>query len=424
MENTDGHIFITGKAGTGKSTLIQYFKENTRKKVAYLAPTGVAALNIDGQTIHSFFGLNPKLGAIQCKDIETRMRLGEKMRYLDTIVIDEISMVRSDILDAVNWSLKKNIRRHSPFGGVQVILIGDPFQLPPIVGRDKDVLINDDEPPIKASDYFDKNYPEGTYFFNAHVFNPDDFHYIELQRIFRQNDMLFINILNAVRKNTLQNSDLDMLNQRCYSCPDPDTVTLATLNDYADKKNQEELKKLTMPERIYPALLNGVFKPPMYPTAENLILKIGAQVMMIKNDMGKEYVNGSIGIVTELKEDFVSVKIKEREVTVFKETWENIKYEYDKEMGKFGPVIKGTFTQFPIMLAWAFSIHKSQGKTFDKVHIDLCYGTWDPGHLYVALSRCKTLKGITLEREIKPSDIKNDPRIVNFIKRMQNLQAL
>ena len=419
MEDDDS-LFITGKAGTGKSTLIQYFKDNTKKRVAYLAPNGVAALNIDGQTIHSFFGLDPQLGAIQRRDIKRFRKFQEKMSRLDTIVIDEISMVRSDVFDAIDYSLQLNTGRNRPFGGVQMILIGDLFQLPPIVNDDdKEVLVDENKPPIKPSDYFDKTYPEGVYFFNARAFNPDDFSYFELQHIFRQNNKPFIDILNAVLEKTIQDSDLELLNQRRYAFPDPDSVTLATQNDDADKKNREELSKLTTQGREYPAVIKDEFKPSKYPTAEKLILKIGAHVMTIKNDKGKEYVNGSVGTVTELNDGCINVEIKGREVTVFEETWENIKYEYDEEKKKFGPVVKGTFTQIPVMLAWAFSIHKSQGKTFENIRIDLGRGTWDPGQLYVALSRCRTLEGITLEKRIKRDDIKVDPKVVAFMRRMR-----
>mgnify|MGYP006290389705 CR=1 FL=1 len=407
MDKGHKNLFITGRAGTGKSTLLQLFRNTNRKKMVVLAPTGIAALNVRGQTIHSFFGFPPRpLGQHEIKKRRNR-RL---YRNLDILVIDEISMVRADLLDNIDYFLRLNRENPLPFGGVQVIFFGDLFQLPPVVASDAEAML------------FQSQY-ESPYFFSAQVFQ-DNFsmEMIELQQVYRQESRLFLRLLEAVRLNRMDYEDLEELNMRYL--PDFETeefyITLTARNATANGINQRELKRLTHPEETYLAKVSGNFKPNLFPTESALRLKKDAQVMFIKNDPDKRFVNGTIGKVESLTPDQVNVSIYDEDgkpqlIELPPMDWEILRYKpSDKDPNQIETETVGTFTQYPLRLAWAVTIHKAQGKTFDKVIIDMGRGAFEHGQTYVALSRCRTLEGIVLKNPLKPRDIMTDPRIVDF----------
>ena len=401
MERTDQCVLITGKAGTGKSTLLQYFLENTRKQRVVLAPTGVAAINVNGQTIHSFFGFPPKF--IQ-KGTIRRRRNRKMIRRIDTVIIDEVSMVRADLMDGIDYALRINRDRMDvPFGGAQMIFFGDLFQLSPIVGRE-------------MSGVYSEKYPT-PYFFSADVFKEIMLTGIELTRIFRQTDDTFIGLLNKIRNNEHDESDFELLNSRVNRRIGDELdhcITLTTTNKDAGALNQRRLSKLRGEQFEYDADIQDDFDESSYPTDPCLKLKIGSQVMMLKNDPEKRWVNGSIGIVRALIGNSISVDIDGRVYEVEPVEWQKIVYEYNKEEDRIDEKIVGTFTQYPLKLAWAITIHKSQGQTFDNVVIDLGWGAFAHGQVYVALSRCTSLQGITLKRPVTQRDIVFDERIHQF----------
>ena len=404
MESTSKCAYITGKAGTGKSTLLTYFREKTKKNVIVLAPTGIAAINVEGSTIHSFFQLPPQL--IEKRHITKDFTRQELFDKIDMIVIDEISMVRADILDGIDYALRINRKKDIPFGGVQMIFFGDLYQLPPVVvGKD-------------LTDYFEENFG-GFYFFNAKVFKEISFEYIELQIIFRQKDDDFKQLLNSIRENKVTVNDLNILNTRFrpnHTLTSKDVcLTLTTTNKIAEDINQERMNGLTSKEFLYTAEIIGKFDKSSYPTEQRLILKEGAQIMMLKNDSKKRWVNGTIGIIKKLSDEVV-VEIEGTSYTIEKATWEVVEYQYNKEEKKIEAVVTGSFTQFPVKLAWAITIHKSQGQTFDNVVINLGNGAFAHGQTYVALSRCTSLEGIILKTQIRPRDIILDSKVANFIK--------
>ena len=409
MENTKECLFITGKAGTGKSTLLKYFKANTGKKIIVLAPTGVAAINVGGQTIHSFFRLPPK---IIRKDTIKRLRDKSLVENLDMVIIDEVSMVRADIMDGVDYALRLNRGRMKiPFGGVQMVFFGDLFQLSPVVENE-------------AKELMEELYPS-PYFFSAKVFNDCHIRAIELSTIYRQKDSLFMELLNRVRNKEYTEEDLDTLNNRVQkdaALPKKDsTVILTTTNSLANTINQDRLSKLSGREITYEAMATGRFEESAYPTDTSLKLKKGAQVILIKNDPDKQWVNGTLAKVVALSNDSVVVDINGRTCDVPIVKWQKIEYSYDKDEDKIEDEVVGAFAQYPIKLAWAITIHKSQGQTFDKVIIDLGNGAFTHGQLYVALSRCTSLDGIRLKRPVRPSDIIFDRRIYDFKKRFAGL---
>lgn len=408
MEKTNKSLFITGRAGTGKSTLLHLFKSTTRKKVVVLAPTGIAALNVGGQTIHSFFGFPAKL--IQQNDIKKRRdrRLYERMEVL---IIDEISMVRADLLDHIDYFLRINRNNATPFGGLQVIFFGDLFQLPPVVSSAEEQM------------YFRTAY-ETPYFFSSTVLANKNFELesLELRRVYRQEARRFVRLLDAVRLNKLDWDDLEELNER----HDPNFeqgdlyITLSTRNDIADKLNERKLNEINDREMVYIATTEGDFDSRQFPTEAQLRLRIGAQVMFIKNDVKREFVNGTIGKVVELELDKIVVEIEDREgklkhIHVEPFSWNILRYKIgDNQTQNIDTEIVGSFKQYPLKLAWAMTIHKSQGKTFDRVTIDLGSGAFEHGQTYVALSRCRTLEGIVLRQKIRPQDVRVDERIVEF----------
>lgn len=410
LEKEGRSLFITGRAGTGKSTLLQLFRNVTRKKTVVLAPTGIAALNVQGQTIHSFFGFPPRPLARH----EIRKRRNRRLyQNLEVLIIDEISMVRADLLDNIDYFLRINRDNPLPFGGVQVVFFGDLFQLPPVVASEAEAML------------FQSEY-ESPYFFSAHVFGEDfDLEMVELQQVYRQDNRHFLRLLDAVRLNTLDYDDLADLNERHIPDfkPQKAYITLSARNARVDSINKQKLAAIAFPERMYLAKVTGNFHPRLFPTEATLNLKLSAQVMFIKNDPDRRFVNGTIGKVTDLKDDAITVAIEEtngqqRTVEVERMDWEILKYKpSDKDPAQIDTETVGTFTQFPLKLAWAVTIHKSQGKTFDRVIIDLGRGAFEHGQTYVALSRCRTLEGIVLRQPLHPRDIRTDERVVEFYDR-------
>ncbi|RPI07125.1 MAG: AAA family ATPase [Ignavibacteriae bacterium] len=403
VEQSEHHFYITGNAGTGKSTLLQYFKEKTKKKTVVLAPTGIAAINIGGSTLHSFFRFPFHL--ITKADIKKIRGKGKLFAALDTLVIDEVSMVRADMMDAVDQSLRVNRNRLSePFGGVQVVLIGDLFQLPPIVDED-------------LAEYYSDFY-ETPFFFSAHVFNEVRLQKIELQNVFRQTDPEFIGLLNKVRNNTMGPSDIDVINQRYHPSViigrNDLAITLTSTNALASAINLQRLSALTTREYSYESIIDGEFDEKSFPTDKKLKLKVGAQVMMVKNDPNKRWVNGTLGVVHHLTEETIEVSFGGTVHTIEPSIWEKLDYAYDRELRSIEPVVNGAFRQYPIKLAWAMTIHKSQGKTFDNVIIDLGRGAFAHGQAYVALSRCRSFSGLHLKTPLRYSDIILDPRVRTF----------
>ena len=405
LENTKDHFYITGKAGSGKSTLLAYFRSITQKNTAVLAPTGVAAIRVKGQTIHSFFGFPPKV--IQTRHIK-KVRQIEVLQNLETLIIDEISMVRADVFDAIDYSLRVHRKKLTqPFGGVQLIVFGDLFQLPPVVNLDESGLLQ-------------RIYPKGHFFFHSNIFLDAQFKTLELQSIYRQTDDHFIHLLNSVRDGSITTSQLENINDSLINHIEMDEgkIILTTTNARASSINQKYLGQLDAEEFSYRGQATGQFYKELFPTDEVLKLKKGAQVIMIKNDPEKRWVNGSIGTIHEIALKKIKVKINHKIYEVKKEKWDRIQYTYDDDQQEVQEDITGSFKQYPMRLAWAITIHKSQGQTFEKVIIDMSQGSFAAGQLYVALSRCISLEGIELLRPIKKSDIIVNNQLIGFQDRL------
>ncbi len=411
IEKRGRNLFVTGRAGTGKSTLLQLFRRTTRKKTAVLAPTGVAALNVAGQTIHAFFGFPPRL----FDHSELKKRRDRRLyQNLEVLVIDEISMVRADIIDHIDQFLRLNREDWRPFGGLQVVFFGDLFQLPPVV--------SDAEAPLYYQQY------DTPYFFSADILSQGafDMEMLELRKVYRQEQRHFLQLLDAVRLNEVDWEVLAALNTRY----DPDFVpqefyiTLCARNAQADTINQQELAKIPLQERQYLAQVSGEFPHNTYPTDPALRLKLNTQVMFLKNDPERRFVNGTIGKVVKLEHESVTVMIEDKQgqrqyVEVEPMTWEMLRYRiHPYDPTAIETEVIGAFTQLPLRHAWAVTIHKAQGKTFDKLIIDMGQGAFEHGQTYVALSRCRTLEGIVLRRRLKPQDVRTDARVVDFYQRM------
>jgi ATP-dependent DNA helicase PIF1 len=411
MELTGETVFLTGRAGTGKSTLLNYFRKNTRKKCVVLAPTGLAALQVGGSTIHSFFGF--PLRTLVKNDPDIRMwgkghpRL-KILKKMDTMIIDEVSMVRVDLMDAIDQSLRLNMASDLPFGGKQLIFVGDIFQLAPVV------TTNDQA-------HLDEDTYQTPYFFSADVFRNNKPRIVELKKIYRQHDEDFIYLLNRIRMGIATADDLHELNKQY----DPDikhqddfAITLTSINAIADSVNLKKLVGLTTSSFTYKAKVEGQFHERLYPAPSVLNLKEDAQVMMVKNDLQGRWVNGSIGKIESLSHTGIRVRFADGTVhNVEPVTWENKTYTWDKAQNTINFAVQGTFTQYPIRLAWAITIHKSQGLTFEKIIVDMGRGAFAHGQLYVALSRCKTLQGITLKTKIQPKDMIVDEAVESFAGR-------
>lgn len=519
LENTNDNLFITGRAGTGKSTLLGYFRSTTKKNVVVVAPTGVAALNVKGQTIHGFFKFKIGMTVQDVKKITAE--IDQKMyQKIDMLIIDEISMVRADMFDCIDRFLRLNGKdMHQPFGGVQIVVIGDLFQLPPVVGPGEGYI-------------FETKY-ESPYFFDAPAYKGGSFQVIELTHVYRQQDPVFIDILDKIRTGEADMQHVEYINRMCLEIDgkkfiatdaqsadivvedsqyvndegipiddqerDEDgnivvraesragtgtkhgagkgdssvqnsqqhaeknnlisdlkkefdlagikglkfgiqtspaaaeasgagaqaaddaeakklTVYLVTTNALADKINTEELAKIKTPSKIYKGALVGRFEQKNAPAPEQLELKLGAQVMTLKNDPSGKWVNGDIGTVVKMLDASVRVRFEDgRTEEVIGDSWEMVRYEYDEITDQLGSEVVGKYTQIPIKLAWAVTIHKSQGKTFDAAIIDFGRGTFAHGQAYVALSRVRSLQGITLKNPLRAQDVRIDERIRDFL---------
>ena len=414
MENTDHHIFVTGKAGTGKSTLLSYFRKITEKKIVVLAPTGVAAVNIKGQTIHSFFGFKPNITLSKVKKVSAMYN--KIYKKIDAIVIDEISMVRADLLDCIDKFLRLNGKKKNlPFGGVQMIFIGDLYQLPPIISRDE-------------KEIFKEHYKSG-YFFSSFVFENFQMDFIELEKIYRQKDKKFISALNNIRNNSVTSKDLSEINKRFDLDFEPEVddfyVYLTTTNDLSRRINEEHLKKVKGEEYYFKGKMKGKFDEKHFPTDIDLTIKEGAQVMLLNNDSQGRWFNGSIGKVIgtgegDEEDDVVFVELESGDVVeVGTYNWTIFKYVYNDKTNALETEESGSFIQYPLKLAWSLTIHKSQGKTFDKAIIDVGRGTFAFGQMYVALSRCVSLEGLVLKKPIEKRHIFIDWKVVEFVTKYQ-----
>ncbi len=402
IENKNINVFITGKAGTGKSTLLEYFRQNTKKNHAILAPTGISALKAKGKTIHSFFKFPARFVAKEDVKVLKDRKLLER---LETLLIDESSMIRADIFDSIDLSLKINKKNKKPFGGVQIILFGDLFQLPPVVSSGDFEIVK-------------KFYPGGEYFFNSKCFYKGKFIIKELSKIFRQSDSDFINLLNKFRLAKVTSEDLDKINERLvkkkFDLP-KETIILSPRNKKVDEINTSKLNEIKSETYTYTAIIKDIFKENEHPVKKELSLKVGAQVMITKNDVSepKKWVNGTLATIVYLSKDQIKLKIKDQVLNLPKSRWEKIDYRLSGK--KINPTVIGTFVQYPLKLAWAATIHKCQGQTFDQVAIDLDQGAFTHGQTYVALSRAKTINGIHLMKEIRLSDLFFDKNVFSFL---------
>ena len=403
IETTQDHIFVTGRAGTGKSTLLNHLSWHTSKQIVICAPTGVAALNVGGHTIHSLFRL--PIGVIADHEIEQSRELRKLLGTIDTIVIDEVSMVNADLLDAVDRSLRQARQRpHEPFGGAQVVLFGDPYQLAPVPG-------DGDE---RA--YFEDQY-RSMWFFDAKVWSDADLRVYELSVIHRQHEAEFKYMLNAVRHGRVTAEIAQRLNETgARPAPRDGTITLATTNSTVTRINSTALARLPGRSLTARAEVSGEFGGRSYPADESLELKVGAQVMFLRNDSDQRWVNGSIGTVTKI-DSTVWVEVDGETHQVQPAVWEKYRYSYSPITKSLKKDIVAEFTQFPLRLAWAVTIHKSQGKTYDRAIIDLGERSFAPGQTYVALSRISELDGLYLTRPLRPSDIIVDQNVLRFMSR-------
>jgi hypothetical protein len=411
VQHTNCNIFLTGKAGTGKTTFLHAIKKKSPKRLVVTAPTGVAAINAGGVTLHSFFQLpfGPFLPGSQPHVNQHRVRKEKKniIRSLDLLIIDEISMVRADLLDGVDNVLRRYRRNNLPFGGVQLLMIGDLHQLPPVVKQAEWQILQE--------------HYDSPYFFSSSALGRSEFIPIELKHVYRQSDQHFIELLNRVRDNSLDPSALKRLNSRHIPDFSPRDgqgyITLCTHNSSADAINDARLKKLSGKKRCFNAETEGDFPEHAYPTAAGLELKTGAQVMFMRNDMTpeKSYFNGKIGEVAGMSDDTIEVRCPgdPGTITVEKTTWENVEYTIDPKTTEISQKVIGTFRQYPLKLAWAITIHKSQGLTFDKAIID-AQAAFAHGQVYVALSRCRTFEGIVLSSPLTHVAVKTDPAVQHF----------
>ena len=411
VKETSRHVFLTGKAGTGKTTFLRHIRQNTEKATVVAAPTGVAAINAGGVTLHSLFQLpfEPYLpGGPPRKDkIRFAKAKLDLIRNLELLIIDEVSMLRADILDAIDKTLQTVRRDDRSFGGVQMLYIGDMFQLPPVV--------KDNEWALLQAHY------ESPFFFDAQAIKKTQPIYLELKTVYRQSEERFINLLNKVRDNCLTKDDLLAFNVRCrpnfQPAPSDNFITLTTHNAKAERINRAELAQLASKEHVFLGEIENEFPEYALPADLNLCLKAGARVMFIRNDQNGRYFNGKMATIKGIDGERITVAMADsgERVEVGREIWENVRYRLNKETSVVDSEIIGTFTQYPLKLAWAVTIHKSQGLTFQRAIIDIG-ASFAPGQTYVALSRCVSLDGIVLVAPISPSSVMTDSRAVNFSK--------
>ena len=420
VQNTDVHIFLTGKAGTGKTTFLRNLALKSYKRMVIVAPTGVAAINAGGVTIHSFFQLpfGPIVPDGQSLSLLSNMKLSKTklkiIRSLDLLVIDEISMVRADLLDAIDTVLRKVRRCDKAFGGVQLLMIGDIQQLAPVARQNEWELLQD--------------YYKSMYFFDSHVLQKNPYICVELDHIYRQNDTEFIDILNQVRNNRLDSNNLQILNSRYIPNFKPDDnegyITLTTHNSQADEINEEKLNAIDSETLTFTAEITGIFPENAYPTKEVLELKVGAQVMFVKNDPSPEklYYNGKIGkIIAYDKDEGIKVRCDDEVINVMPVKWQNFEYTLNEQTNEIEEKEIGSFTQIPLKTAWAITIHKSQGLTFEKVVLN-AEMAFAHGQVYVALSRCISLKGLVLNAKISNNVLYNDNTINTFVDKIPSLE--
>lgn len=415
VEKTDMSLFLTGKAGTGKTTFLREVVRYTKKKCIVLAPTGIAAVNAGAMTIHSFFqfGLGPFVqGVIEPKsDFRINKSKLELIRHLQLLIIDEVSMVRADLMDHIDVELRRIRRNSKPFGGVQLLMIGDLQQLPPIAHGGEDELL--------------RQYYKTLYFFSSAALKSMKYSCIELKNVYRQTDRHFIDILNHARDCTLTSQDISDLNARYIPgfSPKPEDgyIRLMTHNRQVDYVNETELEKLDSKPYTFVAAVTGTFPEESYPTADSLTLKKGAQVMFIKNDPERRFINGTLGEVKGIDKNSIAVRLAESGTVIDVEPmeWQNIRYQFDEESKEISSKQIGRFKQYPLKAAWAITVHKSQGLTFDKAIIDV-HAAFSPGQAYVALSRCRTLDGLVLSSPVSASVFMRDNAVdayMNYISR-------
>lgn len=415
VEKTDMSLFLTGKAGTGKTTFLREVVRYTKKKCIVLAPTGIAAVNAGAMTIHSFFqfGLGPFVqGVIEPKsDFRINKSKLELIRHLQLLIIDEVSMVRADLMDHIDVELRRIRRNSKPFGGVQLLMIGDLQQLPPIAHGGEDELL--------------RQYYKTLYFFSSAALKSMKYSCIELKNVYRQTDRHFIDILNHARDCTLTSQDISDLNARYIPgfSPKPEDgyIRLMTHNRQVDYVNETELEKLDSKPYTFVAAVTGTFPEESYPTADSLTLKKGAQVMFIKNDPDRRFINGTLGEVKSIDKNSIAVRLAESGTIIDVEPveWQNIRYQFDEESKEISSKQIGRFKQYPLKAAWAITVHKSQGLTFDKAIIDV-HAAFSPGQAYVALSRCRTLDGLVLSSPVSASVFMRDNAVdayMNYISR-------
>ncbi len=435
VNQTNRTVFLTGKAGTGKTTLLKQIVQSTQKNTVIVAPTGIAALNAGGVTIHSFFQLpfgafipeaNSPADSYQIKhenktSLKRHFKMNKKrisiIRNLELLIVDEVSMLRADLLDAIDWMLKIIRRNNDPFGGIQVLFIGDLLQLPPVVKNEEWNLL--------------RNYYKGVYFFNSQILTVNPPLIIELTTIFRQQDNQFIDLLNNLRHNFITKEHVILLNEKVIDgkseLDKTGYITLSTHNSRADEINMRELKKNNSTSFFYSSEITGEFPEHIYPIDHQLELKVGAQVMFIKNDIGfeKNYYNGKIGVISQLSEFEITVYFPEekKKISVEKYEWSNIKYTLNEATQEITEEVIGTFVQYPLKLAWAITVHKSQGLTFDKAILDVT-DVFAPGQAYVAFSRLRSLDGLKLLSPIENKSISLDQQLIDFTSHETNLAQL
>lgn len=428
IQYTRQSVFLTGKAGTGKSTFLKYICENTKKKHVVLAPTGIAAINAGGSTLHSFFKLpfypllpdDPNFslqGGRIHEFLKYRSAHRKLLKEIELVIIDEISMVRADIIDFVDKILRiysHNMRE--PFGGKQLLLVGDVFQLEPVIKNDERDILN--------------RFYTSPFFFSARVFNEIDLVSIELKKVYRQTDKVFVNVLDHIRTNTTGASDLQLLNTRYNTSIEQSEedmyITLATRRDNVDFINEKRLADLPGDAVVFKGEITGDFPESSLPTQKDLELKVGAQIIFIKNDYERRWVNGTIGVISGIDQEgtiYVTTDTG-KECDVNKDSWRNIRYVYNEKEKKIEEEELGVFQQYPIRLAWAITVHKSQGLTFSRVVVDFSGGVFAGGQAYVALSRCTSLEGIQLKKMISRGDIFVRQDIVDFAARFNNRMAI
>lgn len=427
LEYSNRSVFLTGKAGTGKSTFLRHVASVTKKKHVILAPTGIAAINAGGVTLHSFFKLPfhpllPNDSRYSVRNIRSTLKYnGDKVkmiRELELIIIDEISMVRADIIDFIDKILRVYCRNMSqPFGGKQLLMVGDVFQLEPVVKEDERQLLQ----PFYQSNFF----------FDAHVFRQKKVVSIELLKVYRQSDPKFISILDNIRTSAVREEDLRVINSRVGGTIGEEegklSITLSTTRDVVDNINNQHLAELPGEPNVYIGNIVGDFPLTMLPTSMELELKVGAQVIFVKNDVDHMWVNGTLGTVTELDDEGAHITVRTedgRELNVERDRWTNVRYTFNEEEKKIEEEELGAFVQFPLRLAWAITIHKSQGLTFSNVKIDFGHGVFAGGQTYVALSRCRSLEGISLQQPIRRSDVFVRDDVRKFSNEFNNQQII